>query len=118
MPQLRIRTSGAARYRPMVKVYSLRGPLFFGSSKNFLELFDPKGDPDDVIVEFEHARVSDHSAIEAIDNLAERYLKLGKTLHLRHLSHDCKRLLHKAGSLVEINVLEDPVYFVADDELA
>ena len=86
------------------KVYSLRGPLFFGSSKSFQELFDPNGDPDDVIVDFERARVSDHSAIEAIDNLAERYLKLGKMLHLRHLSPDCKQLLHWAGSLVEINV--------------
>ena len=67
------------------KVYSLRGPLFFGSTKNFLEIFDPLNDPADVVIEFEHARVSDHSAIEAIDNLAERYLATGTTLHLRHL---------------------------------
>ena len=100
------------------KVYSLRGPLFFGSAKSFGELFDPHADPDNVIVEFEHARVSDHSAIEAIDNLAERYLKLGKTLHLRHLSADCRQLLRKAGSLVEVNVIEDPHYYVADDALA
>jgi sulfate permease, SulP family len=100
------------------KVYSLRGPLFFGSSKSFIELFDPKNDPDDVIVEFQHARVSDHSAIEAIDNLAERYLALGKTLHLRHLSPECRKLLRKAGSLVEVNVIEDPTYHVATDALA
>ncbi len=100
------------------KVYSLRGPLFFGSSKSFLELFDPKNDPQDVVVEFEHARVSDHSAIEAIDTLAERYLNLGKTLHLRHLSPECRKLLKKAGNLVEVNVIEDPVYHVATDELA
>ncbi|MDA0667248.1 MAG: SulP family inorganic anion transporter [Planctomycetota bacterium] len=100
------------------KVYSIRGPLFFGSTKSFGELFDPKGDPQDIIVEFEHARVSDHSAIEAIDSLAERYIKVGKQLHLRHLSPDCKELLGKAGSLMEINVLEDPHYRVADDALA
>ncbi len=100
------------------KVYSLRGPLFFGSSKSFLELFDPKGDPNDVIVEFQHARVSDHSAIEAIDTLAERYLALGKILHLRHLSPECRKLLRKAGSLVEVNVIEDPKYHVATDALA
>ncbi|MFK5955755.1 MAG: SulP family inorganic anion transporter [Planctomycetota bacterium] len=100
------------------KVYSIRGPLFFGSTKSFSELFDPKGDPEDIIVEFEHARVSDHSAIEAIDSLAERYIKAGKKLHLRHLSPDCKDLLGKAGSLIEINVLEDPHYHVADDALA
>jgi SulP family sulfate permease len=100
------------------KVYSIRGPLFFGSTKSFGELFDPKGDPQDIIVEFERARVSDHSAIEAIDSLAERYIKVGKQLHLRHLSPDCKDLLGKAGSLMEINVLEDPQYHVADDALA
>ncbi|MFT5292309.1 MAG: SulP family sulfate permease [Planctomycetota bacterium] len=100
------------------KVYSLRGPLFFGSSTSFQDLFDPKNDPDDVVVEFQHARVSDHSAIEAIDSLAERYIKVGKTLHLRHLSNDCRQLLHKARSLVEVNVIEDPTYHVADDELA
>ena len=59
----------------------------------------------------------DHSAIEAIDNLAVKYRKAGKTLHLRHLSEDCRLLLHKAGDMVEVNVLEDPEYFVADDEL-
>lgn len=100
------------------KIYTLHGPLFFGSTKNFLDLFDPKNDPDDVIVEFQNARVSDHSAIEAIDNLAERYLKLGKKLHLRHLSPDCRVLLRKAGDLVEVNVIEDPQYHVADDALA
>jgi len=100
------------------KVYDLRGPLFFGSSKNFLELFDAKHDPQEVVVEFLHARVADHSAIEAIDNLAERYLKLGKKLHLRHLSPECRLLLRKAGNLVEVNVLEDPQYHVAADALA
>ncbi len=100
------------------KVYSIRGPLFFGSTKSLLDLFDAKNDPDDVIVEFEHARVSDHSAIEAIDTLAERYLNQGKTLHLRHLSPECRKLMRKAGTLVEVNVIEDPHYHVASDELA
>jgi len=100
------------------KIYALRGPLFFGSSKSFLELFDAKSDPDDVIIDFQHARVSDHSAIDAIDTLAERYLGLGKTLHLRHLSPECRMLLRKAGDLVEVNVIEDPLYHVATDALA
>ncbi|HIA38997.1 MAG TPA: SulP family inorganic anion transporter [Planctomycetes bacterium] len=100
------------------KVYSIRGPLFFGSTTSFLELFDPKNDPDDVIIEFVHARVSDHSAIEAIDTLADRYIALGKKLHLRHLSKDCRLLLHNARKLVEVNVIEDPHYHVADDALA
>lgn len=100
------------------KVYELSGPLFFASVRNFQELFDPKNDPDDVIIEFYNSKVVDHSAIEAIDSLAERYLNVGKTLHLRHLSQECKDLLEKAGDLVEVNVIEDPRYHVADDRLA
>jgi len=100
------------------KVYELHGPLFFASVSNFQNLFDPKNDPDDVVVEFQHSRVMDHSAIEAIDNLAERYLNAGKRLHLRHLSVECQELLEKAGDLVEVNVIEDPYYHVADDRLA
>ena len=100
------------------RVYELNGPLFFGSVKNFLDLFTPTEDPDEVIIEFQNSRVADHSAIEAIDNLAEKYIKAGKKLHLRHLSPECAELLTKAGSLVEVNVMEDPVYHVADDQLA
>ncbi len=100
------------------RVYALNGPLFFGSVKNFLDLFTPANDPDDVIIEFQNSRVVDHSAIEAIDNLAEKYIKAGKRLHLRHLSPECVELLTKAGDLVEVNVLEDPVYHVADDKLS
>ncbi len=99
------------------KVYELSGPLFFASVKNFQDLFNPKDDPEDVIIEFQNSRVVDHSAIESIDTLAERYLKLDKRLHLRHLSPECRLLLKKAGDLVEVNYLEDPKYHVADNEL-
>ena len=100
------------------KVYELSGPLFFGSVHAFSELFDPRSDPDDVVIDFYDSRVADHSGIEAIDALAERYQRAGKTLHLKHLSEECQRLLDSAGSLVEVNRLEDPVYHVADDRLA
>ncbi|MFM2486075.1 SulP family inorganic anion transporter [Celerinatantimonas yamalensis] len=100
------------------KIYQLTGPLFFSSVHPFLELFDVHSDPKHVIIDFANARVSDHSAIEAIDTLAERYLKANKQLHLRHLSGDCRKLLKKAGNLVEVNVIEDPHYHVADDALA
>ena len=101
-----------------IRIYELNGPLFFGSVKSFMELFNPEDDPQEVIIEFQNSRVADHSAIEAIDNLAEKYIKAGKTLHLRHLSPECTELLKKAGDLVEINVMEDPRYHVADDQIA
>lgn len=99
-------------------VYAVYGPLFFGSVASFLEQFDPRRDRDDVIIDFARSRVADHSGLEAIDSLAERYLNAGKTLHLVHLSEECRNLLHKAGDLVEVNVIEDPKYFVAEDSLA
>ncbi len=101
-----------------IRIYELNGPLFFGSVKSFMELFNPQEDPQEVIIEFQNSRVADHSAIEAIDNLAEKYIKAGKTLHLRHLSPECRELLKNAGDLVEVNVMEDPKYHVADDLIA
>ena len=99
-------------------VYAVTGPLFFGSVTSFLERFDPAQDNDDVVIDFARSRVADHSGLEAIDTLAERYLAAGKTLHLVHLSAECRRLLRRAAGLVEVNVIEDPQYFVADDALA
>ena len=99
-------------------VYEVNGPLFFGSVSSFLEQFDMDNDSDDVVVEFKRSRVADHSAIEAIDTLAERYLSRGKKIHLKHLSKECRVLLTKAGDLVEVNVIEDPDYHIATDKLA
>ena len=99
------------------KVYELDGPLFFASTQNFQELFTPKEDTDDVVVDFKNSRVADHSAIEAIDKLAIRYDRAGKRLHLKHVSEECRLLLRKAGPLVEVNVVEDPTYHVADNKL-
>ncbi len=101
-----------------IRIYELNGPLFFGSVKSFMELFNPEEDPQEVIIEFQNSRVADHSAIEAIDNLAVKYIKAGKTLHFRHLSPECRELLKKAGDLVEVNLMEDPKYHVADDQIA
>jgi len=99
------------------KVYDLNGSLFFASTQNFLALFSPKDDPVEVVIDFKNARVKDHSALEAIDLLAERYTQLGKKLHLRHLSPDCLELLDKARGMIEVNVLEDPLYHPADNRL-
>jgi SulP family sulfate permease len=99
------------------KIYQLHGVLFFGSVTRFRDLFTPQDDPDDVVVDFYFSRVYDQSGLEAINALAERYTRLGKRLHLRHLSDDCRRLLDKAGDLVEANISEDPHYHVATDRV-
>lgn len=96
------------------RVYGLEGLLYFGSVRDFAEKFDPAKDPAQVVLDFRDARVCDLSGLEAIRALADRYQNVGKTLQLRHLSSDCRRMLERAGSLVDVQVAEDdPVYLVA-----
>ncbi|MCA8902289.1 MAG: sodium-independent anion transporter, partial [Hyphomonas sp.] len=90
------------------------GPLFFGSTDKFAELFHPESDPDVVIVDFLRSRVVDQSALQAIEDLARKYQSLGKTLQLRHLSRDCHSLLKKAGQLM-VDSDDDPDYALAVD---
>ncbi len=94
------------------KVYQIQGPLFFGSAEGFMELFDPKQDPQAVVVEFADSRVVDQSALQAIESVAAKYEAEGKQLQLRHLSRDCHRLLQKAGHLM-VESDNDPDYELA-----
>ncbi|MEO0513422.1 MAG: SulP family inorganic anion transporter [Planctomycetota bacterium] len=94
------------------KIYQLHGVVFFASVSRFRDLFTPGDDPDDVVIDFYFSRVFDQSGLEAINTLADRYQKADKRLHLRHLSDDCRRLLDRAGDLVEVNISEDPHYHV------
>ena len=96
------------------KVYEIEGPLFFGSTDGFIELFDVAGDPDRVIVDFARSRVVDQSALQAIEAVAGKYEAEGKSIVLRHLSRDCHQLLTKAGHLM-VDSDDDPDYQVATD---
>lgn len=99
------------------KHYELNGFIFFASTQNFLDLFRVREDPAAVYVDFAQARIADHSGIEAVNALTEKYAKAGKTLKLYHVSHDCRRLLANADKIVDVNIDEDPVYEIADDKL-
>ena len=97
------------------KVYFLHGPLFFGSITDFNQGFNPAEDPDEVIVDMMDSRVWDHSGLEAIQKLGARYQAAGKNIKLQHISGNCRELLKKAGSMVDIVVLpDDPSYHVAN----
>ena len=100
-----------------VKHYEIYGPLFFGSVSAFNEKFDVLNDPDEVIIDFAESRVVDMSAIEALNRITDRYLKVGKKVHLRHLSRDCRRLLANADKIIDVNVMEDPTYKVVVDKI-
>ena len=94
------------------RVYKIIGPLFFGSTDGFAEIFDPVNDPDLVIVDFINSRVVDQSALQAIETMAARYRKHGKTVQLRHLSKDCHQLLKRSGQLM-VDSDDDPDYGLA-----
>jgi len=99
-------------------VYEIWGPLFFGSISAFNDKFDIKKDPDNVEIDFIESRVSDHSAIEAVFGLVERYEKAGKKVHLKHLSQECKQLLYKNNGKfheVIIDAIDDPRYHVVEN---
>ena len=100
-----------------VKHYEIYGPLFFGSITAFNDKFDVANDPEEVIIDFEESRVSDMSAIEALNKLTEKYLQSGKKLHLKHLSKDCIQLLENADKVIDVNVMEDPTYRVVVDKV-
>ena len=94
------------------KVYEFDGPLFFGSTTSFFELFDTKHDPENIILDFKDARVMDISGVEAIDTITKKYANLGKKLTIRHLSEDCKKILKDAGPFCTYEE-DDPNYKVA-----
>ena len=95
-----------------VKHYEIFGPLFFGSTTAFAEKFDIQSDPHEVIIDFKESRIVDMSAIDAVNKITERYAKVNKTIHLKHLSTDCRQLLQNADKIIEVNILEDPDYLV------
>ncbi len=113
--QVRLTSSVAPNGR---KIYDVQGSLFFASVTDFQQQFSPADDPDEVEIDFRGAKLMDHSAIEAVNALAERYDRAGKRLTLRHLSPDCVQLLDKAQKMIEVDYKEDPRYRVADDALA
>lgn len=102
-----------------VKCYDVNGPLFFGSTQAFSQLFNVKEDPNDIVIDFTSSRVFDHSALEAINSISDRYGSVGKRVYLRHLSRDCAKLLGKVheGGLPPYEIVEsnpnDPIYGVS-----
>lgn len=99
------------------KIYHIRGAIFFASVHNFLAAFKIEEDCDDIIIDLLHARIFDHSGIEALNTITARYKNANKTIHLRHLSSECFKFITDSKDIVEVNLIEDPNYHVALDKL-
>ena len=100
------------------KVYEIWGPLFFGSVQSFAAKFDVKNDPEKVEIDFIESRVSDHSGIEALERIIDKYIDAGKQVTLTHLSPECKAILTKAHPGFDKYIassVEDPRYHVVTD---
>ncbi len=100
------------------KIYEIWGPLFFGSISAFNDKFDVKNDPEHVEIDFVESRISDHSAIEAIFSLVNKYKAEGKSVKLKHLSEDCKVLLYKSSPMfrgIIVEAIDDPRYHLAEN---
>lgn len=98
------------------KYYEIFGPLFFGSVTAFTDKFDPVNDPQQTVIDFKESRIVDMSAIDAVDKLSKRYAQHNKTLHLKHLSEDCRKMLKNAEAVIDVNILEDPTYKVMPEK--
>lgn len=111
--------TGARRYTDPFGnlVYEIHGPVFFGSTCNFLEKFTPKADPEEVAIDFAHAHLSGHSSLEALSVLIGKYQKVGKKLQFRNLSPDCRALLKRAGAMVHVELKDEPHRHFATERL-
>ncbi len=100
------------------KVYEIWGPLFFGSTQAFNSKFDVNNDPEEIEIDFIESKVSDHSGVEALRNIANKYIAQDKKVTLTHLSPDCKALLLKWNPEFDTLIkesIDDPRYYVVTD---
>ena len=100
------------------KVYEIWGPLFFGSTTGFNSKFEVSTDPAHVEIDFIESKVGDHSGVEALHNISNKYLEAGKKVTLTHLSPDCKAMLLKWNpefKTIIKDAIDDPRYHVVTD---
>lgn len=100
-----------------VKYYEIKGPIFFASTSNFKEIFDYNLDNETVVIDFREARITDQSAIVAVDEVTSRYRSNGVKVLLSHLNEDCRDLLDDNSEFIDVDILENPYYRVPSDEL-
>ena len=69
------------------------------------------------MIDFAESRVWEHSGLEALQNVTARYSQHDKKLHLLNLSKECRTLLGRAENIVELSVIEDLEWHIAEDAL-
>jgi len=81
-----------------VKVYTVKGQLFFGTMAAFIDLFDYTGDPDKIEIDFRNSHIWDHSAVEAIARVIDKYQQENKSVYVIGLNIESQETLNKGFS--------------------
>lgn len=81
-----------------VKIYTVKGQLFFGTMTSFIGLFDYAGDPEQVRIDFSSSHIWDQSAVEAIARVVHRYQQQGKSVYVTGLNPESQETLDKGFS--------------------
>lgn len=92
--------------------YIIYGQLFFASVQNFKGIFSATERHNSIVIDFSNTRIWDHSALEAVEYVAQKYLSAGKKLKLIGLSPSCLGLLDKAENCI-VSTPQDPSYRMA-----
>lgn len=81
-----------------MKTYRITGQMFFGTMSRFADLFDYKGDPDRVVIDFGATHLWDPSAVTAIAKAIAKYEHNGK--RVAGLNEESQALLDRTGLAV------------------
>lgn len=79
------------------KVYRISGQLFFGTMLHFVDLFDYRGDPERIVIDFASSHVWDHSAVTAIAKVTHKYRQLNKQVTIVGLNEESRLLVDREG---------------------
>jgi len=82
------------------KIYRISGQLFFASTSKFIDMFDYSDDPQEIIIDFKNSHVWDHSAVNAISKVKQKYIKLGKKVSIVGLNKDSSLIVVKADERI------------------
>ena len=92
-----ISVSGSER-EDGVKIYAVKGQLFFGTMSAFIDLFDYAGDPDKIEIDFQNSHIWDQSAVEAIARVIDKYQQEKKSVYVTGLDVESQTTLDKGFS--------------------
>lgn len=81
--------------------YTVRGPLFFGSSNDLVEQFSYADDPATVTIDFTAAQIWDASTVAALDSVQTKYADHGISVVFTGLDERSERFRSRLSGTLE-----------------